>query len=346
MDTAAVISTLLWKDQAIYLLDQRLLPDQVSYVRCGAWEEVAEAIKGMVVRGAPAIGIAAAYGVALAARAGTNPREALVLVEQSILGLGQTRPTARNLFWAIERMKKLVESAPGNALLPELVLGEAEKIHAEDIATNKMIGEHGQAVIPDPARVLTHCNAGALATGGFGTALGVIRAAGLRGKRIEVIAGETRPLLQGARITAWELKEDGIPVTVIPDTAVGFLMSRGEVDVVIVGADRIAANGDTANKIGTYTIAVLAGHHRIPFYVAAPVSTIDISLKTGEEIPIEERGGEEVALCSGVRVVPNGVPTRNPAFDVTPGKLITAIVTERGIIRSPFTEGIVNIGIA
>ena len=336
-----MFSTLEWKNDNLLLLDQRSLPNRVGYWECRTWEEVAEAIREMVVRGAPAIGIAAAFGVALAAlRAGDSGR-VVTEIHRAIAGLRATRPTARNLFWALERMEKIVLSSgsvPAN--LPRLLVSESEKILAEDIESNRRIGEFGNAVVPDPARILTHCNAGALATGGFGTALGVIRAAAASGKKVRVIADETRPLFQGARLTAWELHEEGLPVKVIPDSAAGFFLARKEVDLIIVGADRISANGDSANKIGTYGLAVLAEAHRVPFYIAAPTSTIDLTLASGDLIPIEERPAAEVEIWAGTRIVPEGVSVGNPAFDVTPARYITAIITERGVVRPPLAEGI------
>ncbi len=336
-----MVLTLDWKNDSLLLLDQRLLPNQVSYRECRAWGEVAEAIKEMVVRGAPAIGIAAAFGVALAARGAGDPDRMVPEIHRAIAGLRSTRPTARNLFWALERMEKIVNSAGSDpASLPGLLLSEARKILTEDIEINQRIGEFGNGVVPDPARILTHCNAGALATGGFGTALGIIRAAAASGKKVSVIADETRPLFQGARLTAWEMREAGIPVKVIPDGAAGFFLARKEVDLIIVGADRISANGDTANKIGTYSLAVLAQAHQVPFYVAAPTSTIDLSLARGDLIPIEERPAAEVEFWAGERIVPAGVPVGNPAFDVTPARFITAIITERGVVRPPLEEGL------
>ncbi|MCX5868900.1 MAG: S-methyl-5-thioribose-1-phosphate isomerase [Proteobacteria bacterium] len=336
-----MIPAMDWKNEVFLLLDQRLLPNQVVYRECRTWNEVAEAIKEMVVRGAPAIGIAAAFGVALAALRAGAPGRIIPEIERAISGLRSTRPTARNLFWALERMEKIAKtSGAAPADLPPLLLDEARKILAEDIEANRRIGEFGNQVVPDPARILTHCNAGALATGGFGTALGVIRAAAASGKKIQVIADETRPLFQGARLTAWELKEEGLPVKVITDGAAGFFLSRREIDLIIVGADRISANGDTANKIGTYSLAVLAQAHQVPFYVAAPTSTIDLSLARGDLIPIEERPAGEVESWAGERIVPTGVPVGNPAFDVTPARLITAIITERGVVRPPLEEGI------
>jgi methylthioribose-1-phosphate isomerase len=305
------IEPLRWTGDSLELLDQRLLPDQLVYLKCRTAEEVATAIRDMVVRGAPAIGCAAAFGVVLSKG---SPGSYDVLA--------QSRPTAVNLFWALERMKKAKN-----------LEAEAKAIFDEDLAANRAMGKHGAALIPAKARVLTYCNTGALATSGHGTALGVIRSS--RDKGISVIACETRPYLQGARLTAWECMQEGIPCTLIADNMAGHLMSRGEVDVAIVGADRIAANGDVANKIGTYTVAVLAKRHGIPFYVAAPLSTFDPKIPDGSHIPIEERLPEEMTGYRGARWAPAGVAVRNPAFDVTPAELVSAIVTERGVVQSP-----------
>ncbi|MBP7124968.1 S-methyl-5-thioribose-1-phosphate isomerase [Myxococcota bacterium] len=325
---------------SVVLLDQRLIPFDRRHVHCRTPEEVADGIRRMVVRGAPAIGIAAAYGMALALFPGTGagrPEEAL---DRAARVLVESRPTAVNLAWAVGRMSRVAASARGQPLevLREVLVREALAIHQEDIDRNRAIGLHGASLIPDGATVLTHCNAGALATGGFGTALGVIRGAREAGKRLRVVACETRPYLQGARLTAWELLEDGFDVTLITDNAAGFLMSRGEITCAVVGADRIARNGDTANKIGTYVHAVLAARHGIPFYVAAPTSTLDPSLADGSGIPIEERGASEVTEVLGRPVAPAGVRVRNPAFDVTPGSLIAAFVTEVGVHR-PGAQG-------
>lgn len=340
----------------VYILDQRRLPLDVQVVECHRYEGVADAIKGMAVRGAPAIGIAAAYGIALASRqvaasddtvAGPAAAEtgsvgdALRFIEHAASVFAKTRPTAVNLFWAIERMMRVARSVTGDAAALSAALErEARAIDEEDVRHNREMGEHGSRLVRDGASILTHCNAGALATGGHGTALGVIRTAWEQGKKVRVYADETRPLLQGARITAWELQKDGIPVTVLADNMAGYLMRLGRVDMVIVGADRIAANGDVANKIGTYSLAVLAREHGIPFYVAAPGSTVDLRIPDGAAIPIEERSPEEVTHVAGVRVAPEGVEVFNPAFDVTPAALITAIITEKGIIRPPLAEGL------
>ena len=307
------VEALRWKGDALELLDQRQLPDRVVYVSCRNAADVAAAIRDMVVRGAPAIGCAAAFGIAL------EPTESSYEV------LAKSRPTAVNLFWALERMRRAKDKR-----------AEAEAIFAEDLAVNRSIGAHGAKLIPRGARVLTYCNTGALATAGHGTALGVIRSA--RDKGISVIACETRPYLQGARLTAWECMQEGIPCTLITDNMAGHLMSRNEVDLVIVGADRIAANGDTANKIGTYTLAVLARRHGLPFYVAAPLSTFDRSMANGSLIPIEERPADEVTGYRGQRWAPEGVAVRNPAFDVTPADLVTAIICEKGVVPAPTRE--------
>ena len=328
------------------MLDQRLLPAQEIYLVLRSYEEVAEAIKKMVIRGAPAIGVAAAMGIALGASqsVGTSVAD----LEDDLFyicdEMGRTRPTAVNLFWAIERMRTTFQRAKAKHDVDEvkkILIAEALAIFEEDIAANRAIGQHGGPLIPDGATVLTHCNAGALATAGdYGTALGVIRGARDAGKRVAVIADETRPFLQGLRLTAWELAKDEIPVTVITDNMAGHVMKNGKVDAVVVGADRIAANGDTANKIGTYMVAVLAREHNIPFYVAAPLTTLDLSLKSGEEIPIEERDEREVTHIREFRLAPDGVAVHNHAFDVTPNKLITAIITDKGVARPPYTESL------
>lgn len=319
------VEPLRWCGDVLEVLDQRLLPDQLTYVRCVNAAEVATAIRDMIVRGAPAIGCAAAFGLALEAQRGGD----LVAAEKI---LAASRPTAVNLFWALDRMRGVDH--------PRV---EAEAIYNEDLAANRRMGALGAALIAQGARVMTHCNAGALATAGYGTALGVIRAAHAAGKNISVITNETRPYLQGARLSAWEMVQEDIPVTLVTDNMVGHLMHCREVDAVIVGADRIAANGDTANKIGTYTVAVLAQRHNIPFYVAAPVSTFDLNITDGSAIPIEERPAEEVLGYRELRWAPQGVMVRNPAFDVTPAELITAIVTERGVIHQPNKASIASL---
>jgi len=342
--------TLRWTGEAVELLDQRLLPREERYLVCGSVEEVARAIEELAVRGAPAIGCAAALGVALAAATSrqSDVKALRAELEAAAARLGRTRPTAVNLFWALERMRRETESAaavPGVTAdnLRRHVVAFAERLVAEDVETCRALGRAGAALVPDGARILTHCNAGALATAGYGTALGVVRAAAEAGRAVSVLADETRPFLQGARLTAWELQRDRIPVTVLTDNMSGHLMSRGEVDLVIVGADRIAANGDTANKIGTYTVAVLAAEHGVPFYVAAPLSTIDLATSSGGDIPIEERGRDEVARLGGSEILPEGVPVRHPAFDVTPARLVTAIVTEAGVARPPYTESLAQL---
>ncbi len=333
------VETLRWRAGRLELIDQRRLPARVEFVACATAQEVARAIRDMVVRGAPAIGCAAAYGIALeAARMkDTTPAVFASGMERAFEILAAARPTAANLFWALERMRAVLRGA-GQMPPAELagrLLEEAQRIVSADIAANRAMGAHGAALLADRARVFTHCNAGALATAGHGTALGVIRSAVAAGKRVSVIVDETRPFLQGARLTAWELQQDGIPVTLVTDSMSGHLMSRGEIDAVIVGADRIAANGDVANKIGTYMIAVLARRHGIPFYVAAPLSTLDASLDNGGAIVIEEREASEVRGHAGVEWAPAGVAVRNPVFDVTPAELVTALITEKGVVRAP-----------
>jgi methylthioribose-1-phosphate isomerase len=336
-------TTVAWLGDRVLLIDQRRLPGEEVYIECRTWEEVAEAIRTLAVRGAPAIGVTAAFGVVLAALASpaTAPDELLADVEVAVKGLAATRPTAVNLFWALERMRRqAVEQRARPVGEFRARLGaEAEAILAEDLAANRRLGAHGAALVPEGARILTHCNAGGLATAGYGTALGIVRAAAEAGRRPFVWVDETRPVLQGARLTAWELGKEGIPHTVIADVAAASIMARGEIDLVVVGADRIAANGDTANKIGTYSLAVLAQAHRLPFYVAAPFSTIDPAIPDGRAIPIEERDAREVRELAGHRIVPATSPARNPAFDVTPAALITAIVTERGVFRPPYDFG-------
>jgi methylthioribose-1-phosphate isomerase len=335
-----MITPVRWEAGRLVLLDQTRLPVEEVERACASWPEVAHAIRTLVVRGAPAIGVAAAFGVVLAAQASRAATHAGLLadVEEAIKGLAATRPTAVNLFWALDRMRRLVVSSAQVpvATLRARLLEEAQAILAEDLAANRAMGVHGVALVPDGARLLTHCNAGALATAGYGTAVGVIRAAHERGKLALVWVDETRPVMQGSRLTAWELAREGIPHRLIPDVAAGFVMKRGLVDLVVTGADRIAANGDTANKIGTYSIAVLAGHHGIPFYVAAPSSTIDASIPTGEAIVIEERDAAEVRGVAGRQTAPAASPVYNPAFDVTPAALISAIITERGVFRPPY----------
>lgn len=332
------------QDGALILLDQTRLPLATEYVRCTGHEAVADAIKRLVVRGAPAIGVAAAYGMALGALEyrGDDKAEFLAHLQRVAETLAATRPTAVNLFWAIGRVKKKIEQVKDRSIdeIRRELVHEAQTMQAEDVEINRRIGRYGNEIVPQGARILTHCNAGALATAGYGTAVGVIRAAHEAGKNIHVYADETRPLLQGARLTAWELMQDGIPVTLITDNMAGYAMRKGMIDLVIFGADRIAANGDTANKIGSYSVAVLAKENGIPVFSAAPLSTIDRDLATGDEIPVEERAPEEVTHVFGKQVAPEGVDVFNPAFDVTPHRYLTGIITEVGILRPPYTLSI------
>jgi methylthioribose-1-phosphate isomerase len=334
------ISPIRWWSDRLVLLDQSRLPTEETERECTRWDEVADAIRTLVVRGAPAIGVAAAFGVVLAARASraTSFDDVLSDLEPAIKGLAATRPTAVNLFWALDRMRRTALAAKGEPLdrLRACLLDEAQRILDEDVAANRAMGDHGAALVPEQARILTHCNAGALATAGYGTALGVVRSAHRQGKVTLVWVDETRPVMQGSRLTAWECVREGIPHRLIADVAAASVMARGEVDLVVTGADRIAANGDTANKIGTYSLAVLARHHGLPFYVAAPFSTIDPSLPSGASIPIEERDGAEVRRLGDRPTAPEASPVFNPAFDVTPASLISAIVTERGVFRAPY----------
>jgi len=341
-----MLPTIEWKDDAVVMIDQRKLPASEVYVTCKTANEVAKAIKTMVIRGAPAIGVAAAMGIAVGmtrSRA-TGTKQFTTEFQKTCELMAGTRPTAVNLFWAIERMKKAFAAAAhdGQSVdeIKRRLVAEARAIHDEDVQSCRTMGAHGATLVPSSARILTHCNAGALATAGYGTALGVIRAAAEQGKTIAVLADETRPFLQGARLTAWELVRDGINTTVITDNMAGAMMRLGQVDLVVVGADRIAANGDVANKIGTYTVAVLAKEHGIPFYVAAPLSTIDLNTPDGSGIPIEERNEREVTHVGSNRLTPDGAHIRNPAFDVTPSQYVTAIITERGIARAPFHESL------
>lgn len=333
-----------WRDGALILLDQRRLPEDEVYLELRGPEEVAHAIRGMAVRGAPAIGVAAAMGIALAAQDITarDGREFLERLKPFADLFVRTRPTAVNLRWALNRVFARVQEMLGEGVhrIRSAILEEAHRIFIDDVLTNVAIGEAGVEVVPDRATILTHCNAGALATAGYGTALGVVRSAHRRGRVLNVIADETRPFLQGARLTAWELQKDGIPVTLITDNMAGYFMRKKEISVVIVGADRIAGNGDVANKIGTYGLAVLSRHHGIPFYVAAPLSTFDPSLVDGDSIPIEERDPDEVLRWGGARLAPAGVQARYPAFDITPQDFVTGIITERGILRPPFSRQI------
>ncbi len=342
------VVTLRWREMPGYgqleMIDQTRLPMQFTYLAYDSAAGVAEGIRTMVVRGAPAIGVAAAYGVALEAlRQQSASRAAFdAAMDAAFAVLAASRPTAVNLFWALERMRqcRAAHAHAEPSAQAAALLAEAKVIHAEDIAINEAMGEHGAALLPDGARVLTHCNAGALATAGHGTALGVIRSAVKSGKQISVIADETRPFLQGARLTAWEMVQEQIPVTLITDNMAGHLMAHGEIDAVIVGTDRVAANGDVANKIGTYMVAVLAARHHIPFYVACPLSTIDLTLPTGRDIPIEERAASEVTGFRDTQWAAQGVKVRNPSFDVTPAELVTAIITEKGVVRAPYPAGL------
>jgi len=346
-----MIKTVEWTSEGVRMLDQRLLPTEEKYLTLCSYEEVADAIKDMVVRGAPAIGVSAAMGLALGASqsVGTSVADLEFDFKHMCKVMAATRPTAINLFWAIERMRDVIAKAKAEKMrdveeVKKRLIQEAQAIFQEDIEANRALGRFGGELIPDGATVLTHCNAGALATAGdYGTALGVIRGARDAGKRVAVIADETRPFLQGSRLTAWELEKDNIPVTIITDNMAGHVMKQGKVDCVVVGADRIAANGDTANKIGTYMVAVLAKQHNIPFYVAAPISTLDLSIASGDAIPIEERAAQEVTHVGGQQLAPDGVKVRNFAFDVTPAELIAAIITDRGIARAPYTETLRNL---
>ncbi len=336
-----------WSDEGVLMLDQRLLPTEETWLTLKTYTEVADGIRDMVVRGAPAIGVSTAYGIALGVKqfVGTNMVDLEDELDYICEVLFKTRPTAINLGWAIDRMKRVFAKAKSEGKLiseiKQILLDDAKAIHEEDIEAQRLIADFGGELIDDNSTVLTHCNAGALATGGvWGTALGVIRGAVNLGKNIHVFADETRPYLQGARLTAWELKEDNIPVTLITDNMSGYMMKEGRVQAVVVGSDRIAANGDVANKIGTYMVAVLAKEHCIPFYVAAPLSTVDMNCPTGEEIPIEERDTREVSHIKGIQLAPEGIEINNPAFDVTPNRFVTAIITEKGVARAPYTESL------
>src|SRR5438874_12359067 len=339
-----MVKTLEWTDDGVRFIDQRRLPTEEVYVTCATYDDVAEAIRNMTVRGAPAIAVAAAMGIALGTREaeGDHVSELRRYFDQICETLGETRPTAVNLFWAIERMRRKFEelSELPVAQIKQALINEAQRMYLEDIAACEAMGRNGAVLMPASGGVLTHCNAGALATCGYCTALGVIRAAAEAGKKIQVYADETRPFLQGSRLTAWELMKDGIPTTVISDNMAGAIMSQGRIGAVIVGADRIAANGDLANKIGTYTVAILAKEHGIPFYVAAPISTVDLETPDGSKIPIEQRNPAEVTHIAGKAITPARVQIEHPAFDVTPAKYVTAIVTERGIARPPFDESL------
>lgn len=339
-----MFKTIEYVDGLVRMIDQTRLPNETVYIDCRTIYDVEDAIRNMIIRGAPAIGVAAAMGVSLGAESieARTFDEFYSELERMCDALAQSRPTAVNLAWGIERMKRVARESKAFSIpkLKHRLRHEALTICEEDIAANKAMGNHGQILIPNGSTVLTHCNAGALATAGFGTALGVVRAAVNAGKKIRVIANETRPFLQGARLTVWELKEDQIPVKLITDGMCGHFMQQSQIDVVVVGADRIAANGDVANKIGTYMVAALASRHNIPFYVAAPISTLDLSLATGREIPIEERSASEVVRINNKRIAPEGIEVGHPAFDITPCELVTAIITEKGIARPPFTASL------
>jgi methylthioribose-1-phosphate isomerase len=339
-----MLPTIEWQSDAVVMIDQRKLPAQEVYVHCKTAKEVARAIKTMVIRGAPAIGVAAAMGIAIGMRRSKSQGTKQFAVEFNKLCelMADTRPTAVNLFWAIARMKRSfaagVQAGESVDEIKTRLEREANAIHDEDVESCRTMGRHGADVVPPNARILTHCNAGALATAGYGTALGVIRAAAERGKVVQVFADETRPFLQGARLTAWELLRDNVPTTIITESMAGPLMKRGEVDFVVVGADRIAANGDVANKIGTYTVAMMAHAHGVPFYVAAPLSTIDLETVNGDAIPIEQRSAREITHFGPIRVAPDGASVWNPCFDVTPARLVAGIITEKGIVRPPYDE--------
>lgn len=336
-----------WADEGVLMLDQRLLPTEEKWLTLRAFTEVADAIRDMVVRGAPAIGVSAAYGIALGAKnfVGTSVADLEDEIDYVCETMGKTRPTAVNLFWAIDRMKRTFQKAKAEGKsvseIKQVLIEDAKAIHEEDIESQRLIAKFGGELLENDSTVLTHCNAGALATGGvWGTALGVIRGAVDQGKTVSVIADETRPYLQGARLTAWELLQDDIPVTLITDSMSGHMMQKGRVHAVVVGSDRIAANGDVANKIGTYMVAVLAKQHNIPFYVAAPLSTVDLNCPTGDEIPIEERNVREITHVKDIQLAPEGINVSNYAFDVTPNELVTAIITEKGVARKPFAESL------
>ena len=344
-----MLPTIEWQPEAVVMIDQRKLPGQELYVHCKTANEVARAIKTMVIRGAPAIGVAAAMGIALGMNRSKAQGTKQFAVDFNKLCdlMAATRPTAVNLFWAISRMKRVFGEAvqAGHSVdeIKAILVKEATAIHDEDVDSCKQMGRFGADVVPSGARILTHCNAGALATAGYGTALGVIRAAAEQGKVVQVFADETRPFLQGARLTAWELVRDGVPTTVITESMAGPLMRKGGIDFIVVGADRIAANGDFANKIGTYTVAMMAAAHKVPFYVAAPLSTIDLVMPDGSAIPIEERNSREVTHMGSTQLTPDGASVWNPAFDVTPHHLVAGIITEKGIARAPYTESLARL---
>ncbi len=339
-----MIKTVEWTDAGVRFIDQTKLPTEETYVTCKSYEEVADAIRTMIVRGAPAIGVTAAMGVALGVR--DSQAQDLTALKRDLDHicdvLAATRPTAVNLFWGIRRMKAKFDEVSAKPIveIQRTLVTEACQMLEEDIAANQSMGKHGAVLLPSSGGILTHCNAGALATCGYGTALGVIRAAVDAGKKLQVFADETRPFLQGSRLTAWELMKDGIPTTVIADNMAGAMMRQGKIDAVLVGADRIAANGDVANKIGTYGVAILAKEHGIPFYVAAPFSTVDLNTPDGSQIPIEQRSSKEVTHMAGKQITPDGVRVENPAFDVTPHQYVTAIITERGVVRAPYSESL------
>ena len=336
-----MVETIQWTSTGVVMIDQTRLPLAEEYVTCRTYEEVATAIRDMIIRGAPAIGVAAAMGVALGVLHASE-RDLDQQVETICGALAGTRPTAVNLFWAIDRMKRLYASLRGRPIaeIRRRLIEEALAVRDEDIAINRAIGRNGAPLVPDHKTVLTHCNAGALATAGYGTALGVVRAARESGKEVDVFAGETRPFLQGARLTVWELQQDGIPTTLITDSMAGHFLKSGRIGCVVVGADRIAANGDVANKVGTYSLAVLAKENNVPFFVAAPVSTLDLALASGAGIPIEQRAASEVTHVFGHPVAPEGTAVQNPAFDVTPSRYVTAIITEKGVARAPYEESL------
>jgi methylthioribose-1-phosphate isomerase len=336
-----MVETIQWTPAGVVMIDQTKLPREEVYVTCTTYIEVADAIRTMVIRGAPAIGVAAAMGVALGVLH-AEPARLDSEFDRICATLAATRPTAVNLFWGIDRMKRVFREVRAESIqrIRERLIHEARQIRLEDIAINEAIGRNGMDLVPDGKTVLTHCNAGALATAGYGTALGVVRAAISSGKTIDVFADETRPFLQGARLTVWELQHDGIPATLITDSMAGHFLKSGRIGCVVVGADRIAANGDVANKIGTYSVAVLAKENGVPFYVAAPISTLDLTLASGAQIPIEQRAASEVTHVFGVAVAPDGIPVENPAFDVTPNRYVTAIITERGVARTPYEQSL------
>jgi methylthioribose-1-phosphate isomerase len=339
-----MVETIEWTDAGVVMIDQRRLPLEETYVTCRTYEEMADAIRNMVIRGAPAIGVAATMGVALGVLQ-TDPADLDRIFPAICETLAATRPTAVNLFWGIERMQQLYASLRGRpiAAIRARMVEEAKRVKLEDIAINRAMGRNGAPLVPDGKTVLTHCNAGALATAGYGTALGVIRAAVEAGKNIDVFADETRPFLQGARLTVWELLQDNIPTTLITDNMAGHFLRSGRIGCVVVGADRIAANGDVANKVGTYSVAVLAKENGVPFYVAAPISTLDLHLASGDGIPIEQRPPAEVTTMFGTRVAPEGTAVENPAFDVTPNRYVAAIITERGVARAPYRESLASL---